>query len=66
MDFGNLETIQLPGRTLDLAGKEYLYFSGTAYLDISRNKQFQERLREAISRYGTNYSGSRNSNQSTK
>lgn len=52
----------LPGRTLSLDGNEYLYFSGTSYLGISRNAEFQHHLQEGFARYGTNYSSSRISN----
>jgi len=52
----------LPGRTLTVAGKEYLYFSGTSYLGMARNKEFALRLQEGMHLYGTNYSSSRISN----
>lgn len=57
-----LNTEYLPGRTLLTAGKEYLYFSGTSYLGMARNADFQACLREGLARYGTNYSSSRLSN----
>jgi 7-keto-8-aminopelargonate synthetase-like enzyme len=53
---------QLPGRTLHVNGREYLFCSGTSYLGISRNEAFLACLWEGLQRYGTNYSSSRNSN----
>lgn len=58
----HLYTDQLPGRTLLVNGEEYLFCSGTSYLGISQNEGFREMLLEGMSRYGTNYSSSRNSN----
>jgi len=55
-------TAQMPGRTLQADGKEYLFFSGTSYLGISCNLKFRELLQQGFSLYGTNYSSSRNSN----
>jgi 7-keto-8-aminopelargonate synthetase-like enzyme len=52
----------LPGRTLIMEGKEYLYFSGTSYLGMSRNEAFQKNLIEGMRLYGSNYSSSRISN----
>ncbi|MDX5480434.1 MAG: class I and II aminotransferase, partial [Hymenobacteraceae bacterium] len=55
-------TDQLPGRTLVVNGEEFLFFSGTSYLGIPVNEQFRQCVLEGMSRYGTNYSSSRNSN----
>lgn len=55
-------TNQLPGRTLTANGNEYLFFSGTSYLGISKQKEFRYNLMEGMEFYGTNYSSSRNSN----
>lgn len=52
----------IPGRTVLMEGKEYLYFSGTSYLGISRNLEFNKLLTEGLKRYGHNYSSSRKSN----
>lgn len=52
----------LPGRTLTVEGKEYLYFSGTSYLGMARNEAFQKHLLEGMRLYGSNYSSSRISN----
>jgi len=57
-----LQTDYLPGRTLLVADKEYLYFSGTSYLGMARNKELQAYLQEGITRYGSNYSSTRLSN----
>lgn len=57
-----LYTNQIPGRTLLADGKEYLFFSGTSYLGILCNQEFQQHLHEGFQKYGTNYSSSRNSN----
>ncbi|GEO03065.1 8-amino-7-oxononanoate synthase [Adhaeribacter aerolatus] len=53
---------ELPGRTLTSGGREYLYFSGTSYLGMSRNEQFQKLLQAGFRQYGLNYSSSRLSN----
>ncbi|NJK82565.1 MAG: hypothetical protein HC912_00875 [Saprospiraceae bacterium] len=45
-----------------MAGKEYLYFAGTAYLGMPTNVEFQSHLIAGFSRYGANYGGSRLSN----
>ena len=58
----SLHTDYLPGRTLLSYGKEYLYFSGTSYLGMARNKELQAYLHEGIARYGSNYSSTRLSN----
>ncbi len=55
-------TEQLPGRTVIIEGQERLYFSGTSYLGIHKNPEFQQLLMEGIRRYGTHYGSSRASN----
>lgn len=57
-----VHTDQFPGRTLVIKGEEHLFFSGTSYLGIPYNQEFRACLLEGMSRYGTNYSSSRNSN----
>lgn len=52
----------LPGRTLVVDGREYLFCSGTSYLGMARNAAFAELVQEGMRRYGTNYSSSRHSN----
>jgi 7-keto-8-aminopelargonate synthetase-like enzyme len=52
----------LPDRTIDLGGKEYLYFSGTAYLGLPQNSAFQDLIQEGLYQYGSVYGSSRNGN----
>jgi len=52
----------LPSRTITHADKEYLFFSGTAYLGLQQNPAFQQLLFDGISRYGTGFGSSRNGN----
>lgn len=52
----------LPGRTVNINNEEWLYFSGTAYLGISRHSDFELALLEGFQRYGTNFGSSRRSN----
>lgn len=52
----------LPGRYISHEGRNYLFFSGTAYLGISQNPGFQQLLVESIGRYGTVFGSSRNGN----
>lgn len=51
-----------PGRTISIDEEEFLYFSGTSYLGISLNSNFQKLVFQSIKRYGTNYGNSRISN----
>lgn len=53
---------RLPGRTIDHEGREYLFFSGTAYLGLPQLPAFQQLLIESIGRYGTVFGSSRNGN----
>ncbi|AKD05097.1 aminotransferase class I/II-fold pyridoxal phosphate-dependent enzyme [Pontibacter korlensis] len=55
-------TDHLPGRTVTLHGEEFLYCSGTSYLGMACNEDFQRLVLEGMRRYGTNYSSSRRSN----
>jgi 8-amino-7-oxononanoate synthase len=50
----------LPGRTLFIENKEFLFFSGTSYLGIGHNAVFQQRLVENTQELGSIYSASRN------
>lgn len=52
----------LPGRTIDIDGQEYLYFSGTAYLGLPQNPAFQMLIQEGLYQYGSVYGSSRNGN----
>lgn len=56
----------LPGRTLTIDSKAYLYCSGTSYLGIAKNDSFGAFLKEGMEKYGTNYSSSRLSNLQLK
>lgn len=51
-----------PDRTIQLEGKEYLYFGGTAYLGLPTNDCFQKTLAQSIHKWGSFYGSSRNSN----
>ena len=53
---------QLPGRTIQYAEREYLFFSGTSYLGIPQNPAFQQLVVSAMGQYGTSYGSSRNGN----
>ncbi|WP_420154236.1 aminotransferase class I/II-fold pyridoxal phosphate-dependent enzyme [Siphonobacter sp.] len=53
-------TDELPGRTVVLDQREYLWCSGTSYLGMSRNPVFIERVLEGIRRVGINWGSSRN------
>lgn len=52
----------LPNRTIRHGGRDYLFFSGTAYLGLPQHPAFGQLLIEAIGRYGTAYGSSRNGN----
>jgi 7-keto-8-aminopelargonate synthetase-like enzyme len=51
-----------PGRTIDVDGRTYLFFSGYAYLGMSHIPAFTDLLKEGIDRYGALYPSSRISN----
>ena len=51
-----------PGRTVTIDEKDYLYFSGTAYLGIPKDPDFLALVIEGFRRYGTNFGGSRLAN----
>lgn len=53
---------QLPGRSVQINGQEWLHFSGTAYLGIPHLEGFKGLLLEGMAKYGTNFGGSRRSN----
>lgn len=52
----------LPGRTISHDGRDYLFFSGTAYLGLPQHPVFQQLTAEAIAQYGTVFGSSRNGN----
>ncbi|KLT64576.1 aminotransferase class I/II-fold pyridoxal phosphate-dependent enzyme [Pedobacter sp. BMA] len=47
---------------IELDGKTYLYFGGTAYLGLPKNRDFIELYVEGVKRYGLNNGTSRNNN----
>ncbi|TAH20094.1 MAG: pyridoxal phosphate-dependent aminotransferase family protein [Cytophagales bacterium] len=51
-----------PDRTVSTEKGELLFFSGTSYLGMAVNTDFQELIKEGIGIYGTNYGSSRTSN----
>lgn len=55
-------TKQIPGRTAIFNNEEWLYFSGTSYLGLSQNSDFQNFIIKGVQQYGTNFGGSRLSN----
>lgn len=55
-------TNSIPGRTAIFNNEEWLYFSGTSYLGLSQNVDFQNLIIEGIQIYGANFGGSRLSN----
>lgn len=52
----------LPNRTIELEGKTYLFFSGTAYLGLPQHPTFQTLIQEGLREYGSVYGSSRNGN----
>ena len=52
--------------TVSFKGKEYLYFSGTAYLGMNTSPEFEEMVLKGITRYGLNYGASRRGNVQLK
>lgn len=53
---------QTPGRTAKVNDKEFLFFSGYAYLGMNHEPNFLELLYEGIERYGATFPSSRISN----
>ncbi len=59
----DLRSLNQPfNRSLNVEGKEYLYFGGTAYLGIPQNEQFASFYIEGIRKFGLNNGTSRNNN----
>jgi 8-amino-7-oxononanoate synthase len=56
------QTAQLPNRTVWIDGREYLFFSGTSYLGLPQNSDFQQLIAEGLRQYGSVYGSSRNGN----
>jgi len=53
---------RLPGRTAHIQGKEYLFFSGYAYLGLQYVNEFKELVKDGIDKYGWLFPSSRISN----
>ncbi|MBO0932182.1 aminotransferase class I/II-fold pyridoxal phosphate-dependent enzyme [Fibrella aquatilis] len=53
---------QLPNRTITYEGRDYLFFSGTAYLGLARRPAMQALLAEGVGQYGLHFGASRNGN----
>jgi 8-amino-7-oxononanoate synthase len=51
-----------PNRKITIEGKEYLFFSGTSYLGLSENADFQVLISEGLQKYGSSFGSSRNGN----
>ena len=60
MNIFNLE--QKIDRIIDHQGKQYRYFSGTAYLGMGIVPEFQEKVIEGLKKYGLNHGQSRGNN----
>lgn len=50
------------GRVIPWEGKDYLYFSGTAYLGMGNVPEFEEMIMAGLMQYGPNHGASRFSN----
>ena len=57
-----LEIDHFPGRALETAQGEYIYFGGTAYLGLQTHTSFVGRFQKNLEVYGTAYAASRHSN----
>lgn len=55
-------TNSIPARTAIFGSEAWLYFSGTSYLGLSQNLDFQNLIIEGLQKQGTNFGGSRLSN----
>lgn len=55
----HVTTESLPGRTVRVGNQELLWFSGTAYLSMGHVPEFQELLREGLTRAGSTWGSSR-------
>ncbi len=53
---------ELGGRTVQMDGQNWLYFSGTSYLGVPFHPTFRGHLMEGLKIYGSNFGGSRRSN----
>lgn len=55
---------RIPDRLVQVEGKMYLYFGGTAYLGLQSHPPFLELFTKNVERYGMHYGASRKSNVS--
>jgi 8-amino-7-oxononanoate synthase len=55
-----------PGRTASINGKEFLFFSGYAYLGMHQCKEYIELVKEGTDKYGWSFPSSRISNTRLK
>lgn len=51
-----------PDRIIEVKGKSFLYFGGTAYLGMPANPEFRQLIVKNIMQWGSSYGSSRNSN----
>lgn len=58
----SLYTHTTPGTTVNINGKELLFFSGFSYLGLHTHPAFKEALKEGIDKYGTTFLSSRIAN----
>lgn len=58
----SLHTQTTPGTSVNINGKELLFFSGFAYLGLHTHDVFKETLKEGIDKYGTIFISSRIAN----
>ena len=61
-----IELENTPGRKCIIGGKEFLFFSGYAYLGMSYVKEFTQLVKEGIDKYGVLFPSSRISNTRLK
>lgn len=52
----------LPNNTIEIEGKTFHFFSGTSYLSMNQDIDFQNLFFEGIRRYGMSFGSSRNGN----
>jgi len=57
-----LHTDITPGNTVDINGKEHLFFSGFSYLGLHTHPRFKAALKDGIDQYGTVFISSRIAN----
>lgn len=52
----------LPNNTIEIEGKTFHFFSGTSYLSMNQDTDFQNLFFEGVRRYGMSFGSSRNGN----